>query len=241
MQRGGYTLKMRERGGKLIALMTLHLGNDVNIRARATVSQSALASIMNKSFRGSFGGMAGADEELPEEELMGWFGSKIFKKIKKVAKSVAKNKVFKVAKKIFRNPVFKGVAMAIPGVNVAVGALTAADIAMQAAAGIAKMYKSGRGAVKQARGAARGLKRQAWGQAKRRGVPAAQFKRAWRSGWGAVPNPRLVTEIQRYRGNPAARQMFYRTRATARRGYGRQLPSFIRSAAMNAQQRGCHC
>ena len=227
MQGGAYTLRIRERGDWFAACLDVNLGNDVVIAVKAKVSTSAIAKLLNRTFSGSFGGMSG-----DPAQMEGFFGS-IWKAVKSVAKKVTKNKVFRVAKKIFRNPMFKGVAMAVPGVNVAVGALTAADMAMQAAGGVAKMISGGKGRrrVAQARGAARVIKRRAMRQAMRRRVPANTFRRAWQSGWSAVPDPRVIAAIRRYRGPQNVRQMYRQALPAYQQQYAQALPNFMQQYA----------
>lgn len=223
---GAYTLAIRERGDAYCACLSVKLGKDVAIDVKASVSTSAVASLLNRTFRGTFGGVAAGS--VPEAEMVGFFG-KIFRAVKKVAKSVARSKVFRAARGVFRSPIFKGIATAIPGVNVAVGALTAADMAIQAADGVSKMIRGGKGrrGVQVARARARVIKRRAALQARRRRVPFPTFQRAWRSGWGSVPDPRLVAAIRRYRGPQNPRAMFRAALPQMTRGYAAALPGFM--------------
>ena len=228
MQEGGYTLRVREAGDNYVACLSVNYGDGISIDVKATVSVTAIAKLLNTEFSGAFGAMAGAGED---PEMVGWgFFKKIWKKVKKVAKKVAKSKVFKIAKKVFRSPIFKGIAAAIPGVNVAVGALTAADMAMQAAGKVYKSYKKVKRYFNKAKGIARRVKRAAFGQAKRRGVKTPQFRRAWKSGWNSVPNPRELAMIRRYRRSSQGRRMVRRaSRAVPQfqRRYQQALPGFM--------------
>lgn len=208
-----YEIRTYEKGDYWHACLRVCLGKDTCIDMHARVSMSALARVLNKTFAGTFN--VGADGR---EQVAGFFG-KLWKGVKKVAKKVAKSKVFKVAKGVFRSPIFKAIAAGIPGVNVAVGALTAADMAMSAARSV---YKKG----KRGFALARRIKRVAMSQARRRRVPKATFQRAWRSGLNAVPSPKELAILRKYSGY--ARRMYNRAAPRARRRVQRGVPSYFR-------------
>lgn len=220
----GYTLAVRERGDWYVACLTLRFGKDMCMSLKARVSQSAIARMLNKTFRGRIK-MGGTPD------VMGFFG-RIARAVKGVANKVARSRVFQTASGLMRNPIVRSMAMQIPGVGQTMAALQTANMGLRAARGLAQTIKAAnfRPSAQQlamARRRAGAMQRRAFSYAARFQLPQQTMQRAWQSGVQSMPDPRLIAQIQRYRGPQNVQQMYRSYLPQAQRGYAQAMPGFI--------------
>ena len=229
----GYTLAVRERGDWYVACLTLRFGKDMCMQLKARVSQSAIAQLLNKTFRGriKMGGQG--------DDVMGFFG-RISRAVRGVANKVARSRVYRTANTLMRNPMVRQMAMTIPGVGQTMATLQTANMGLRAARGIAQTMKAARlrptrSQMAMARQRAMALKRRAFNYASRFRVPQQQMQQAWRSGFMAMPDPRLIAQIQAYRGPQNVQQMYRTYLPQAQRGYAQAFPAFLAQYGMRGQ------
>lgn len=210
-----YRASVREHNGYYLGTLAMNLGGGASVVVRSKVSIEQIANLLGKTFQGQWG----SDEMLGE---VGFFGS-LWKGVKSVARKVAKSKVLRTAGKVIQNPAFRAIAAQIPGVSNVMGAIDAANAGISAANSVSKLVNSGapRSQVMAQRGRALELKKRVATRARAAGLPFAQFQRAWASGWGAVPDPRLVRQL---RTAPQASALFQQFLPQATRGFTAAMP-----------------